>query len=120
MASPCKRLLAMRETSFRGVARRLLLLDRNHRHGFGASVQGELAAVRARRDRLGRHFVRGASKVLTLSTLDAVSVSPPADLALTPFIFNSTSTASLGSTLVISTHNLPSLPLRPRHQPVAG
>src|ERR1035438_2466987 len=58
--------------------------------------------------------VLGASKVLMLSTLGAVRVSPDAAFALVPTRFNSTSTVSLGSRFVIATHNLPSLPLAAR------
>src|SRR3954447_23366706 len=53
--------------------------------------------------------VLGASKVLTLSTLGATSVSPAADLAVMPVRLKSILTGRLGSTFVISNHNLPDL-----------
>src|SRR5208282_5033866 len=55
--------------------------------------------------------VWGASNVLTVSTLGAVSVSPAADLALMPARVTSISTGSLGSTLVSSSQNFPALSL---------
>src|SRR5215469_17168562 len=47
----------------------------------------------------------GASKVLMLFTFGAVSISPAADLAATPLMFSSISTARLGSTLVTSSQS---------------
>src|SRR4029079_15294629 len=51
--------------------------------------------------------VFGASKVFTLSTVGAVSVSPCTVLALRPGMFTSISTNSFGSTFVTSSQSLP-------------